>query len=157
MAAPDFKDSLTDALAETGATVAFDAIGGGPLAGQILSCMEAAINRTSTSYNRYGSNVHKQVYIYGNLDLRPTEYTRSFGMAYGISGWLLFPYLATIGEADTKKLKNRVAAELHTTFASHYAAEISLAEALSLDNIALYNKRATGAKFLINPHKASAG
>jgi NADPH2:quinone reductase len=153
MAAPDFKDSLTDALAETGATVAFDAIGGGPLAGQILACMEAAINRTSTSYNRYGSNVHKQVYIYGNLDLRPTEYTRSFGMAYGISGWLLFPYLATIGEADTKKLKNRVAAELHTTFASHYAAEISLAEALSLDNIALYNKRATGEKYLINPSK----
>jgi hypothetical protein len=153
MAAPDFKDSLTDALAETGATIAFDAIGGGQLAGQILSCMEAAINRTSTSYNRYGSNVHKQVYIYGNLDLRPTEYIRSFGMAYGISGWLLFPYLATIGEADTKKLKNRVAAELHTTFASHYAAEISLAEALSLDNIALYNKRATGEKYLINPSK----
>jgi NADPH2:quinone reductase len=157
MAAPDFKDSLTDALAETGATVAFDAIGGGPLAGQILSCMEAAINRTSTSYNRYGSNVHKQVYIYGNLDPRPTEYSRTFGMAYGISGWLLFPYLATIGAADTQALKDRVAAELRTTFASHYAAEISLAEALSLDNIALYNKRATGAKFLINPHKASAG
>jgi NADPH2:quinone reductase len=157
MAAPDFRDSLTDALAETGATVAFDAIGGGPLAGQILSCMEAAINRTSTDYNRYGSNVHKQVYIYGNLDPRPTEYSRTFGMAYGISGWLLFPYLATIGAADTQALKDRVAAELRTTFASHYAAEISLAEALSLDNIALYNKRATGAKFLINPHKASAG
>jgi NADPH:quinone reductase-like Zn-dependent oxidoreductase len=150
-AAPDFTDSLTDALAETGATIAFDAIGGGPLAGQILSCMEAAINRTSTSYNRYGSNIHKQVYIYGNLDLRPTEFTRTFGMAYGISGWLLFPYLATIGAADTQKLKDRVTAELRTTFASHYAAEISLAGALSLDNIALYNKRATSEKFLINP------
>jgi NADPH2:quinone reductase len=148
-----FKDDLTDALAETGATVAFDAIGGGKLAGHILAAMEAAINRTSTSYNRYGSTVHKQVYIYGALDTGPTEFIRSFGMAYGIGGWLLFPFLASIGQAATQRLKDRVLAELKTTFASSYAKEISLREVLSLSEIAIYSKRATGTKYLINPSR----
>jgi hypothetical protein len=152
--ASDFKESLTQALGATGATLAFDAIGGGTLVGQILSCMEAAINQTASTYSRYGSNVHKQVYIYGGLDPRPTEFSRSFGMAYGIGGWLMFPFLNKIGPAETKRLKDRVAAELKTTFASHYAGEISLSEALRLDNIAVYNKRATGEKYLINPNKA---
>src|SRR5579862_2860716 len=98
--APSFMDDLTNALAETGATIAFDAIGGGRLAGQILTCMETAINKTAKVYSRYGSSVHKQVYIYGGLDLRPTELTRSFGMAWGIGGWLLFPFLQKIGPAD---------------------------------------------------------
>ena len=151
-AAPSFKDDLTQALVETGATLAFDAIGGGRLVGQILSCTEAAINRTSSTYSRYGSTVHKQVYIYGGLDPRPTEFSRSFGMAYGIGGWLVFPFLNKIGPAETRRLKERVAAELKTTFASHYAAEISLSEALHLDKIAEYNKRATGEKCLINPN-----
>jgi NADPH2:quinone reductase len=150
-AAPDFTDRLTAALAATGATLAFDAIGGGTLAGQILSCMEIAINRNSSTYSRYGSTVHKQVYLYGGLDPRPTEFSRIFGMAYGIGGWLVFPFLAKIGAAETQRLKQRVAAELKTNFASHYAGEISLRQALQLDNIAAYNKRATGQKYLINP------
>ena len=151
---PDFAAKLTDALAETGATLAFDATGGGRLAGQILTAMEAAINRTSTTYNRYGSTVHKQVYIYGGLDVRPTEFNRGFGMAWGIGGWLLTPVLAKIGPAAAAGLRARVVAELKTTFASHYTAEISLAEVLDLAAVAQYNARATGKKYLIVPQKA---
>jgi NADPH2:quinone reductase len=151
---PSFLDELTEALVATGATIAFDAIGGGRLAGQILSCMEAAVNRTAKEYSRYGSAVHKQVYIYGGLDTGPTEFVRNFGMAWGMGGWLLFPFLQKIGTAGAQKLRARVAAELKTTFASHYAREISLAEALHPDAIAIYNQRATGEKFLIAPNRA---
>lgn len=149
-----FMDDLTQALIATGATLAFDAIGGGKLAGQILSCMEVAANKTAKVYSRYGSTVHKQVYIYGGLDMRPTEINRNFGMAWGIGGWLLFPFLQKIGPAEAQKLRERVAAELKTTFASHYTQVVSLQEALQLSNIAAYGKRATGEKFLINPNKA---
>lgn len=151
---PDFMDDLTGALAETGATLAFDAIGGGRLAGQILTCMEAAINRTAKAYSRYGSNVHKQVYIYGSLDPRPVELNRAFGMAWGVGGWLLFPFLIKIGPVEGQRLRERVVAELKTTFASHYTRVVSLPEALDLSNMAVYAKRATGEKFLINPNKA---
>jgi NADPH:quinone reductase-like Zn-dependent oxidoreductase len=152
--AASFMDDLTNALVETGATIAFDAIGGGKLAGQILTCMEIAVNKTAKVYSRYGSSVHKQVYIYGGLDPRPVELNRAFGMAWGVGGWLLFPFLMKIGQADSAKLRARVVAELKTTFASHYTQVVSLQEALQLANIAVYNKRATGEKFLINPNKA---
>jgi NADPH:quinone reductase-like Zn-dependent oxidoreductase len=151
---PTFMDDLTSALVETGATLAFDAIGGGKLAGQILTCMEVAINKTAKAYSRYGSNVYKQVYIYGGLDLRPTEVNRTFGMTWGIGGWLLFPFLQKIGVADGLRLRQRVVAELKTTFASHYTQVVSLQEALELSHIAVYAKRATGEKYLINPNKA---
>jgi NADPH:quinone reductase-like Zn-dependent oxidoreductase len=150
---PTFMDDLTNALVETGATLAFDAIGGGKLAGQILTAMEAAINKSAKVYSRYGSNVHKQVYIYGGLDLRPTELNRAFGMTWGVGGWLLFPFLQKIGMADALKLRQRVVAELKTTFASHYTQVVSLQEALQLSHIAVYAKRATGEKYLINPNK----
>ncbi len=150
--APGFMDALTDALVATGATIAFDAIGGGKLAGQILTAMEIAINKTAKEYSRYGSTVHKQVYIYGGLNMAPTEFNRGFGMAWSMGGWLLFPFLQKIGAADAQKLRDRVAAELKTTFASHYSHRVSLAEALSLDAIAGYNKRATGEKYLIVPN-----
>lgn len=148
---PGFTDELTDALAATGATIAFDATGGGTLAGRILQCMEAAINRNVTQYSRYGSAVHKQVYLYGHLDTRPTEIHRTFGMAWGVGGWLLFPFLEKIGPAAAGALRERVAAELKSTFASHYARTVSLAGALSADAIALYGPRNTGAKVLIDP------
>ncbi|BCW90428.1 hypothetical protein sos41_35970 [Alphaproteobacteria bacterium SO-S41] len=151
--APDFMAKLTEALAATGATIAFDAIGGGKLAGQILTCMEAAANRTAGAYSRYGSTTFKQVYIYGGLDPSPTELVRSFGFSWALSGFLLTPFLQKIGPAETEKLRQRVVAELKTTFASHYVQTISLAEALSLDIIAQYNKRATGEKFLIDPSR----
>ena len=152
--APTFMDDLTQALVETGATIAFDAIGGGKLAGQILTCMEIAANKTAKAYSRYGSTTYKQVYIYGGLDTGPTILNRAFGMTWGIGGWLLFPFLQKIGPADGMKLRQRVVAELKTTFASHYTQVVSLQEALQLSNIAVYNKRATGEKFLINPSKA---
>jgi NADPH:quinone reductase-like Zn-dependent oxidoreductase len=148
-----FMDDLTAALVETGATIAFDAIGGGKLAGQILTCMEIAANKTAKEYSRYGSNVYKQVYIYGSLDTRPTELNRSFGLSWGVGGWLLTPFLQKIGPAEIGRLRQRVASELKTTFASHYTRVVSLQEALQLDNIAVYNKRSTGEKFLINPSK----
>ncbi|HEY3796072.1 MAG TPA: zinc-binding dehydrogenase [Bradyrhizobium sp.] len=153
--APTFMDDLTDALVETGATLAFDAIGGGKLASDILTCMEIAANKTAKVYSRYGSSVHKQVYIYGSLNPGPVELNRAFGMAWGVGGWLLTPFLLKIGRADGERLRQRVASELKTTFASHYTQVVSLPEALKLSNIAAYAKRATGEKFLINPNKGA--
>jgi len=150
---PTFMQDLTEALAATGGTIAFDAIGGGPLAGQILSCMEAALNRNATTYSRYGSPTHKQVYLYGALDMSPTVLNRNFGMAWGVGGWLVTPYLQRLGADAVQALKDRVAAEIKTTFASHYSSVISLAEALRPDIIEAYGRRATGQKFLINPNK----
>lgn len=152
--APTFMQDLTDALVATGATLAFDATGGGKLAGQILNGMEAALNKTAKEYSRYGSTTHKQVYIYGGLDRGPTEFTRGFGMAWGMGGWLLFDFLQKIGAEGARKLKARVAAELKTTFASHYTKEVSLVEALKPEEIAVYSKQATGEKYLLNPGKA---
>jgi NADPH2:quinone reductase len=151
--APTFMDDLTSALVATGATIAFDATGGGKLASQILTCMEIAANKTAKEFSRYGSSTYKQVYIYGGLDRSPTELTRSFGMAWGVGGWLLTPFLAKIGPEAAQRLRERVAAEIKTTFASHYTRVVSLAEALQRDAIAVYGKQATGEKFLINPNK----
>jgi NADPH2:quinone reductase len=151
-AAENFTEDLTEALVTTGATLAFDAIGGGRLASDILACMEAAVNRNATEYSRYGSTTHKQVYIYGGLDLGPTELHRSFGMYWGVGGWLLTPFLQRIGPEATQRLKERVADEVKTTFASSYAQEVSLAGALQPDAIAAYGQKATGQKYLINPN-----
>jgi NADPH2:quinone reductase len=148
-----FLKDLTDAVVATGATLAFDAIGGGPLAGQILGCMEAAVNRSATVYSRYGSTTYKQVYIYGALDMSPTVLNRNYGMAWGVGGWLLTPYIEKIGPLAFQELKERVLKGLKTTFASRYSKEISLTEALQPDTIAAYSKRATGEKYLINPNK----
>jgi NADPH2:quinone reductase len=148
---PAFMDELTAALKETAATLAFDATGGGKLASQILTCMEAAASAAAGSYSRYGSAVHKQVYIYGSLDRGPTELTRNFGMAWGTGGWLLTPFLQKIGPDVMLRLRRRVGAELTTTFASSYTDRVSLAGALQLDAIAAYSRQATGSKYLIIP------
>ena len=150
---PKFTEELTQALVETGATIAFDAIGGGKLASQILTGMEMALNKAATTYSRYGSTTHKQVYIYGGLNTGPIELVRNYGQAWGVGGWLLTPFLQKIGRPDQARLRERVVKGLKTTFASHYTKVISLPEVLDLKNIALYNKRATGEKFLINPNK----
>lgn len=152
----NFLYDLTAALADTGATLAFDATGGGPLAGQILSAMEAALNRNATVYSRYGSTTHKQVYLYGGLDPRPVEFQRNFGMAWGIGGWLVMPFLKKLNESEVAALKQRVAADIKTVFASGYAQEISLLEALQPEIVAAYAARATGRKYLINPSKGVA-
>ena len=149
-----FADELTDVLVETGATIAFDAIGGGKLASQILTSMEMALNKTAKEYSRYGSTTHKQVYTYGTLNTAPIELVRNYGMAWGVGGWLLTPFLQRIGRPEQMRLRERVVKSLKTTFASHYTKTVSLAEALDLANIAVYGKRATGEKYLINPNKA---
>ncbi|MGB8328851.1 MAG: zinc-binding dehydrogenase [Polyangiales bacterium] len=153
---PTFMKDLADALITTGATLAFDAIGGGTLAGQILTGMEAAASATGAPYSPYGSTTYKQVYIYGGLDRSPIVLTRSFGMAWGVGGWLLFPFLQKIGHEASRKLQERVASEIKTTFASSYTREVSLAEALTLEAISVYGKQATGEKYLINPNKGLA-
>jgi NADPH:quinone reductase-like Zn-dependent oxidoreductase len=150
---PNFMEALTEALVETGATIAFDAIGGGTLASQILTCMEMALNKNAKQFSRYGSTTHKQVYIYGGLNTGPIELTRNYGQAWGVGGWLLTPFLQKIGRAGQTPLRERVVAELKTTFASRYTKVVSLPEALQLSNIAVYGKRATGEKYLINPNK----
>lgn len=149
---PSFMDDLIAALTDTGATIAFDAIGGGKLAGQILTAMEVAAVRKNPGFSRYGSNVYKQVYIYGGLDTGPTELNRAFGMTWGLGGWLLTPFIAKIGPEETEKLRQRVAREIKTTFASHYAKTISLPEMLSAEAVAGYNKKSTGEKYLVNPN-----
>ncbi len=148
---PTFMDDLISALTITGATIAFDAIGGGSLGGQILTAMEAAANATATEYSRYGSNKFKQLYIYGGLDRRPTELNRSFGYSWSVGGWLLTPFMQKLGAEGTQKLRDRVAAEITTTFASHYTNEISLVDALNLDVLNSYARMRTGEKYLINP------
>ncbi|MEE6138804.1 zinc-binding dehydrogenase [Mycobacterium sp. 050128] len=149
---PSFAADLVEALKETSATLAFDATGGGTLASQILNGMEKAANATAAEYSRYGSSVHKQVYIYGALDTGPTILTRSFGMAWGVGGWLLTPFIQRAGAETFGRLRARVAAELTTTFASNYTREVSLAGMLRPDAFNDYLKRATGEKFLVTPH-----
>jgi NADPH:quinone reductase-like Zn-dependent oxidoreductase len=148
---PRFMPELIEAVGAAEATLAFDAIGGGMLASQLLTAMEAAAAARMTSYSRYGSNTFKQVYIYGSLDTNKTELTRSFGLSWSVSGWLLTPFLQKIGSADVNRLRQRVVAELTTTFASHYTQEISLRDVATLEVAQAYNKRATGEKYLINP------
>jgi hypothetical protein len=148
---PTFEADLVAALRETGATLAFDAIGGGRLAGQILNAMEAAIVAPDAPYNRYGSDVHKQVYVYGALDPRPIELNRRFGFSWGVGGWLLTPFLARCSPADLARLRQRVADELITTFASHYTDQISLRGALDPETMQRCARQATGQKFLLRP------
>lgn len=147
-----FAKDLTDAIAATGAYLAFDATGGGTLANQILASMEQAAIATAAEYSRYGSDQHKQVYIYGGLDRSATTLNRSYGMSWGLGGWLLTPFLQKVGRARDAELRQKVADEIDTTFASSYAAEISLSEALQLETLRTYALQATGQKYLINPN-----
>jgi NADPH:quinone reductase-like Zn-dependent oxidoreductase len=148
----DFRAKLTDAVAETGATVAFDAIGGGTLGSDILQAMEAAAVRKMTEYSRYGSEQFKQLYIYGALDMAPTSLNRlAFGFQWSVSGWLLTPFLRRAGMETLGAMRQRILSELTTTFASLYTRTIGLAEALQPDVLRAYERKATGEKFLIDP------
>ena len=152
----DFMKDLVEAIISTGATLGFDATGGGnegKLPGQILAAMEIAANKTAKEYSRYGSDVYKQVYIYGGLDPTPTVLNRSFGLQWGLGGWLLTPMIGRIGMERFAEMRQRVVREIKTTFASHYTQEISLEDMLQPDNIKAYAKQGTGAKYLVNPHK----
>jgi NADPH:quinone reductase-like Zn-dependent oxidoreductase len=151
---PTFLAELTAAIFETGATLAFDATGGGNLASILLNAMEAAANAKPGAYSRYGSNTYKQVYIYGGLDRSQTVLTRNFGFAWGLGGWLLTPFLMKAGGETIGRLRQRVVDELTTTFASHYSHAVTLEEALDLAAITDYARQATGSKYLITPHGA---
>ncbi|MCH2173024.1 zinc-binding dehydrogenase [Myxococcota bacterium] len=151
--AAGFQEALVEALVQTGATLAFDATGGGRLASRILSAMESALSRNASAFNRYGSETHKQVYIYGGLERSQTVLDRTYGMAWGVGGWLLPPFLKRIGPEAAQRLRERVAREIRTLFASDYAQEVSLVEALQLDTIRAYGQQATGEKVLIDPSR----
>ena len=148
---PDFPERLTDALAATGATLAFDAVGGGPLANTILRAMEAAAARSAQPYSRYGSATHKQVYTYGNLDPGPTMIDRSYGMAWGVGGFLLMTALASFGAEHVASMRARVVRDLATIFASNYTRVIGLADLTDPDTLRAVVRKSTGEKFLINP------
>lgn len=150
-ASDNFRAELTDAIAATGATLAFDAIGGGRMANTVLSCMERASSR-GANFNRYGSETFKQLYVYGRLDLSPQELTAAYGFAWSVGGWLLSHFLAKATPERIRAMKQKVAEEITTTFASHYSAEVSLEEALSPQAIGIYSKRATGSKYLVLPN-----
>ena len=150
--ADGFAEALTEAIYQTVAYLGFDPIGGGKIAGQMLAAMEAAAVRRMTSYSRYGSDQMKQVYIYGALDVGPTILNRSFGLTWGLGGWLLTPFMAKAGPEVVGRMRARVAAELTTTFKSHYSHRISLAEAVDLAVLQSYNAKRTGEKYLIVPH-----
>ena len=149
--ADSFRDDLVDALRSTGATIAFDAIGGGEMAGTLLSCMEVVASE-GDEFSRYGSNVHKQVYIYGGLDRGPTTLRRDFGMNWSVGGWLLTPFLGSIGQDGAERLRQRVADEITTTFASSYGMRVTLREAVDPDTVQRYARMATGEKALVTPH-----
>jgi NADPH:quinone reductase len=149
--ASTFNNDLTEAIAQTSATLAFDATGGGTLVSQILRAMEVAAAASAAQYSRYGSTVRKQAYIYGGLDPGPTVLTRNFGFVWSLEGWLLTPFLQSIGPMRLGQLRDRVAADLTTTFASAYSDEISLEDMLDPIVFSRYSKHSTGEKFLVNP------
>lgn len=150
----DFAARLADAIEQTGATIAFDAIGGGSLGSEIMQAMERASVRGMAEYSRYGSTVFKQLYIYGALDTSPTVLNRlAFGFQWGVAGWLLFPFMQKAGPEVAARMRERVVRELKTTFASSYTRTVGLAEALEPDVLRAYERKATGEKFLIDPSR----
>ena len=151
--APSFADDLLAALMATEATLAFNAIGGGSLADRILTGMERAAS-AGAPYSRYGTTTHKQVYIYGALDVRPTELSRGFGMTWGVGGWLTTPSLQRAGHAR-RGVQGAHRGRIRTIFASGYTRTLWLAEALYPENIAAYAKRAAGEKYLIDPSRSA--
>ncbi len=153
MTADDFMPKLVEAIAATQAFLAFDAVGGGKLAGQILAAMEQAALKTQKVDGPYGSRQMKQVYVYGGLSTAPTEFNRGFGMRWRMGGWLLTYFLEEIGAEEAKGLRDRVARELKTTFASKYTKRIALADMLDPETIAAFGKRATGEKYLVLPQQ----
>ncbi|GHA10592.1 NADH oxidoreductase [Arenicella chitinivorans] len=146
-----FKQDLYNAIDQTGATLGFDAIGGGELVSDILTAMERVGSKDAVGLNTYGSLTHKQVYLYGSLDISPTILNRAYGMSWGIGGWLLMRFLSKVEPTRVMALHKRVADEISSTFANHFSAELSLEQALQPENVARYNAKKTGEKYLINP------
>ena len=144
-----FMERLTDLVRMTGATLGFDAIGGGRLACDILTAMERAF--APAAFSLYGSVVNKQVYVYGLLDPAPIEIDRTVGAAWGVGSWLMMYRMAALGPARVDRLKQRIVREIDTLFHSNYTATIGLQDMLDLDVVAAMNGLGTGSKYLLNP------
>ena len=151
-----FGERLVAALDETGATLAFDAVGGGTLASTLLESMERVATAKMGAFGRYGSPVHKQLYCYGVLDAGPKIIDGNLGMAWGLGGWLMTWFYRRLPAGDVERLRARVARELTTTFRTLYAEEIGLADLLVPEIVRAFSRRATGQKFLVVPHGAAA-
>ena len=151
---PSYTDDLVTAIQQTGATLAFDAVGGGNLADQILSAMEAAARRANPNAGVLGTPTRKQLYIYGSLDTSPTFLSRNFGTGWSVGLWLFTDPQAKVGPERVRQIRQRIADEIATTFASGYAAEVSLSGALQPAAVAIYSTQSTGEKYLINPSLA---
>ena len=149
---PAFEAQLTEEVAKSGATLCFDAIGGGRQASVALAAMEAAAARNSTEYDRYGTDIFKQIYVYGLLDRTPTVLDHWVGFAWSVGGWLLGHRLRQIGPERAAALQQRVVAELKTSFRTSYTRTLTLRETLSADVARAYHRKATGEKYLITPH-----
>ena len=149
-----FMKDLISALVATGATLAFDAVGGGRGVNRILTAMEIAAAQTGP-WSRYGSEEPKQAYIYGQLDLTATELTRGYGWVWSVSGWLLTPFMKRAGVDVVARMQKRVLDEIDTTFVSHYSSRISLTEAITVDAVMDYGARKTGQKTLLKVAESS--
>lgn len=147
---PTFEDDLVAAISETGATLAFDAIGGGDMPNQLLTAMEKALLAKATGYSRYGNTTKKQVYIYGGLSMEPTTLRRSYGMFWNVGGWLVTPILQQVGPEKLAQMKQRVADEIGTTFKTEFYKEISLAQLIEPDFITAYAKAESGKKYVVD-------
>ncbi|MEH6712041.1 MAG: zinc-binding dehydrogenase [Paraglaciecola polaris] len=148
-----FKKDLYKAIEATGATLAFDAIGGGELASDILTAMEAVGSKDATGFNTYGSLDNKQVYVYGGLDFSPTVLNRAFGMTWSISGWLLMRFLGKLDAPKVAALHKRVADEINTTFAIDSTEVLTFEQVLTPEIAIKYNAKSTGGKYILNPNK----
>jgi len=150
--APNFHADLTAACAATGATLAFDAVGGGALVNEILRAMEEAARQGNKGFG-YGSGVYKHIYIYGMLDGSPTVIDRSYGMDWSVSGFIMTGFLGKIGAEAAVRLRSRIVREMKTTFASHYAGTIGFKELFDPAMLAMLNKQSTGQKYLLDPSR----
>lgn len=149
---PGFEEALLAAVTETGAMMAFDAVGGGAMPGVLLKAMEDSGRSRLTAYSSYGSLEMKHVYIYGHLDHSPTVLRNElYGMMFDIHHWAMPSTLARVGPQRAAEMQQRVVNGLTTTFASHFAEEISLQQALDPAVVREYAGMATGRKYLLNP------
>ncbi|WP_417610836.1 NADH oxidase [Parasphingorhabdus sp.] len=147
----DFMEKLIAALAETGATLGFDAIGGGKMASYILTAMEKAAAVRGAEFSVYGSTTNKQVYIYGRLDTGETILGGGLGLYWGVGGWLLTPHLEKVGKERMMEMRMYTVEERNGIFNSDYSSEISLMDMIDPEIAKGYEKKATGEKVLVNP------
>jgi len=150
-----YEKDLVDALVASGATIAFDATGGGTLGFEIIKGMEMAALRKGGGMTSYGSSTFKKLYIYGGLNageplvLRP--HAGMGGFSWSVAGFLLGQGTAKITEED----KLRVAREIKTTFATSYSRRLSLEQMLDVKMMKEYQAQSSNNKALVTPQLTS--